>query len=118
VAGRGIAPAAHAPEFGKNAVYIGEVGKTENLGATPDEITEFWDWFLGASFALELPWIVHWELYCNEPKDGTKSDRRPRKADELRGFWLIKPDGSLGYAGKYFTSLLQNAGGRLPKQQL
>lgn len=107
-----------SPTFGKNAVYIGEVGKPENLGATENELTEFWDWFTGTAFALKLPWFVHWELYCNEPKDGTKWDRRPRKAEELRGFWLVKPDGSLSHSGKYFTSLLQHAGDRLPKAQL
>jgi hypothetical protein len=36
----------------------------------------------------------------------------------MRGFWLVRPDGSLSHAGQYLTSLLQHAGGRLPKDQL
>ena len=107
-----------SPVFGSNAVFIGEVGRPENMGATEKDIIEWWDRAMGVFFALDIPWIVHWELYCNEPKDGTKSDRRPRVAEELRGFWLIKPDGSLSHAGKYLTSLLKNAGRRLPNAQL
>lgn len=105
-----------SPAFGKSTVFIGEIGKPENTGAKQKEIVEWWDRALGVFFALDIPWIIHWELYCNEPKDGTKSDRRPRKAEELRGFWLIRPDGSLSYSGEYLVSLLKNAGGRLPEK--
>lgn len=104
-----------SPVFGRNAVYIGEIGKPENIGATEKEIVEWWDRAIGVFFAMDIPWIIHWELYCNEPKDGTKSDRRPRKAEEMRGFWLLRPDGSLSFAGKYLTTLLQHAGKRLPE---
>jgi hypothetical protein len=103
-----------SPIFGRNAVYIGEIGKPENEAEEAD-ILEWWDRAMGVFFAMKIPWIAHWELYCNEPRDGTKSDRRPRRAEEMRGFWLVKPDGSLSHAGKYLTSLLQNAGGRLPR---
>ena len=105
-----------SPVFGKPVVYIGEIGKPENTGAKEKEIVEWWDRALGVFLALEIPWIIHWELYCNEPKDGTKSDRRPRKAEELRGFWLILPDGSLSYSGEYHVSLLKNAGSQLPEK--
>ena len=105
-----------SPAFGKPVVYIGEIGKPENTGATKKEIVEWWDRALGVFFALEIPWIINWELYCNEPKDGTKADRRTRKAEELRGFWLIRPDGSLSYSAEYLVSLLKNAGGRLPEK--
>ncbi|MEI6077763.1 MAG: hypothetical protein WCS94_19430 [Verrucomicrobiota bacterium] len=104
-----------SPAFGKPTVFIGEIGKPENTGATEKEIIEWWDRAIGVFLAQEIPWFIHWELYCNEPKDGTKRDRRPRKAEELRGFWLVKPDGSLGHAGNYLTALLKHAGGILPK---
>jgi len=102
-----------SPVFGNQAVYIGEIGKPEN-GATQKDIVEWWDRALGVFFALDIPWIINWELYCNEPKDGTKGDRRPRLADELRGFWLIRPDGSLSYSGAYLKQLLEHAGKPLP----
>jgi hypothetical protein len=98
-----------SPVFGKDAVFIGEIGKPEK-GLSETEIIEWWDRAMGVCFAMDLPWIVHWELYCNEPADGTKADRRPRKAEEMRGFWLLRPDGSLSHAGRYLTTLLQNAG--------
>ncbi|MGN6644565.1 MAG: hypothetical protein ACTHKU_16355, partial [Verrucomicrobiota bacterium] len=104
-----------SPVFGQNAVYIGEIGKPENEDAK-ENIIEWWDRAMGVVLAMNLPWIVHWELYCNEPRDGTKNDRRPRKADEMRGFWFVRPDGALGYAGQYLTELLQHAGRRLPKR--
>jgi hypothetical protein len=103
--------------FGKPVVYIGEVGKPENTGASEAEIIAWWDRALGVFLAQDIPWFIHWELYCNEPKDGTKSDRRPRRADELRGFWLLRPDGRPGYAAQYFERLLQNAGGAVPVSQ-
>jgi hypothetical protein len=103
-----------SPTFGKNAVFIGEIGKPENEAKEAD-IIEWWDRAMGVFLAMEIPWIVHWELYCNEPRDGTKSDRRPRKAEDMRGFWLVRPDCSLSHAGRYLTSLLQHAGKRLPE---
>ena len=66
-------------------------------------------------FALDIPWIVHWELFCNEPNDGTKPDRRLRKAEELKGFWYVRPDGSLGWGARYLDRLLKHAGGKLPR---
>lgn len=107
-----------SPVFGQDAIYVGEIGKPENMGATEQEIIEWWDRAMGVLFAMNIPWIVHWELYCNEPKDGKKFERHVRKAEEMRGFWLIRPDGSLSHAGKYLTTLLHHAGGRLPQEQL
>jgi DNA-binding NarL/FixJ family response regulator len=103
-----------SPVFGNKAIYIGAIGKPENE-ATKSEIIEWWDRALGVFFALDMPWIINWELYCNEPNDGAKWDRRSRKAEEMRGFWLIRPDGSLSHSGKYFTMLLKYAGQTLPK---
>ncbi len=105
-----------SPTFGKNAVFIGEIGKPENEAKEAD-IIEWWDRAMGVFFAMDIPWIVHWELYCNEPKDGTKADRRPRKAEEMRGFWLLRPDGSMGHAARYLTTLLKHAGKSLPEDQ-
>ena len=103
------------PLSGKPRVFIGEVGKPEQ-GETEQMIVDFWDRAMGVFFAQEIPWIVHWELYCNEPKDGNKDDKRARGADELRGFWLIKPDGSLSHSGKYLTTLLKHSGRALPQE--
>lgn len=102
-----------SPVAGGKTVYIGEIGKPEK-GVPVRGITEWWDRAMGVCFAMGIPYIVHWELYCNEPADGTKSDRRPRKAEEMRGFWYLRPDGSLSHGGRYLDTLLKHAGGVLP----
>jgi len=102
-----------SPTFGDKAVYIGEIGKPEK-GVSREDIVEFWDRAMGVFLAMELPWIVHWELYCNEPADGTKPNRRLRTEEEMRGFWWLKPDGKPGHAGEYLGKLLAHAGGTLP----
>lgn len=107
-----------SPIFGKNAVYIGEIGVPEQR-VEEKSIIETWDRCMGVSLALEIPWIVHWELYCNEPKAAeTKSDRHPRKAEEMNGFWFLRPDGSLSHSGRYLTALLKNAGKTLPAETI
>jgi hypothetical protein len=98
---------------GEKTVYLGEIGKPEK-GVPAREIIDWWDRALGVCLAMEIPYIVHWELYCNEPADGTKSDRRPRKAEEMRGFWYLRPDGSLSHGGRYLDTLLKHAGAVLP----
>ena len=107
-----------SPTFGRNAVFIGEIGKPE-AEASEAEIIEWWDRAMGVTFAMELPLLVHWELYCNEPKDlKTKQDRTPRKAEDMRGFWFLRPDGTLSHSGKYLTTLLRNAGKQLPAEAI
>ncbi len=102
-----------SPTFGDKAVYIGEIGKPEK-GVPREQIVEFWDRAMGVFLAMDIPWIVHWELYCNEPADGTKPDRRLRKEEEMRGFWWLKPDGTPGHGGEYLNRLLAHSGGKLP----
>ena len=84
----------------------------------------FFSLFLTISVALmaqstltDVPLVINWELYCNEPVDDSlKSDwSRPRTEEELRGFWLVKPDGSMGITGTFWDKLLKNPGGKFPK---
>lgn len=86
-------------------MYIGEVGNPEQ-GKSEKEIIAWWDMAMGVFLAQKIPWILHWELYCNELASGVPSGKPAYKADELRGFWLIRPDGSLSFSGKYLKSLL------------
>lgn len=93
-------------------VFIGEIGLPEQ-GRSQESIVEWWDRAMGVFLARQIPYIIHWELYCNEPVDGNKRDRSVLDAESLRGFWLIRPDGSLSHAATFLTRLLQHAGGRL-----
>lgn len=92
---------------GRKVVFIGEVGEAENInGNTRESIREFWDLMMGVYLSQDIPYIIHWELYCNEPKTGPRTQDRNKTADELRGFWLIRPDGSKGWAQEYFDEIL------------
>ena len=102
-----------APDGSPPPVFVGEVGLPERGLAKPFA-WNWWDVTMGVLLARDVPLVFHWELYCNEPMDGHKADTRPRTAEQLRGFWLIRPDGSLGYAAQYLTALLAHAGGTLP----
>ncbi len=89
---------------GHRNVYVGEFGMPENVysldkvqTAIPNAVRTALDW--------GCPYIVYWELYCNELKDPTA--KPPVKSnDVVRGFWLIRPDGTKTWAWDYFHGLL------------
>jgi hypothetical protein len=96
------------PLFGPGAICVGEIGRPEN--EKPDRLVEHWDEWLGAAFAAKALYVVHWELYCNEPAKSAKDIKPPlNDPAQLRGFWLVKPDGSLGESGKYLAGLWKRA---------
>jgi hypothetical protein len=102
---------------GKKVVFLGEIGIPEQRyeGLTEKKtIIDRWDAYMGVCFALDIPYIIQWELYCNEPKDeNLRRVMEKRTTGEMRGFWLIRPDGTISYAGEYFEKLLQNGGKRI-----
>jgi hypothetical protein len=93
--------------FGEHRVYIGEIGIPEN--EHPEHLLERWDQLFGAMLAAEVPYIAMWELYCNElnPKIKPPPKVPVKNFNDVRGFWLVRPDGSLSETGKFFTSLWQ-----------
>ncbi len=98
--------AANAPDsadFGNRNVYLGEFGMPENVysldkvqSAIPNAVRTALDW--------GCPYIVYWELYCNELKD---PKAKPPVTDNgvVRGFWLIRPDGTKAWTWDYFHGL-------------
>lgn len=96
---------------GQKKVFLGEIGIPEQRYPglmEEDKIVKNWDTYVAVCLAQDVPYLIHWELYCNEPKDeALRSLNDVRKTDEMRGFWLIRPDGTLSYAAKYFNGLLQ-----------
>lgn len=95
--------------FGKNSVYVGEIGIPEN--EQPERVAERWDEWLGAMLAAEVPSIAMWELYCNElnPKLKPPPTVPVKNLSDVRGFWLVRPDGSLSETGKFFRNLWRRA---------
>jgi hypothetical protein len=91
-------------DFGNRNVYVGEFGMPENKFSTgqiqkviPSVVETALDW--GCFY------IVYWQLYCNELED-RKQLLPVHSNDAVRGFWLIRPDGSKAWAWEYFYGLL------------
>jgi hypothetical protein len=98
--------------LGPGAVYLGEIGIPENL--YPERIRERWQELLEVARDAGVLWAVQWQLYCNEPDPRTAPHPPDPLTDprHLRGFWLLKPDGSPSETGTHFRSLWQpRAGG-------
>lgn len=79
---------------GKQTVMIGEIGFQEQVAKfdIPKRMKSIYDKCL----EMGVPYIIYWEVYCNEPKDqSTRSQSYPmRKADDMKGLWLFRPDGT------------------------
>lgn len=102
---------------GRKIVFLGEIGIPEQRyeGLTEKlPVQERWDTFIGVCIAQKIPYVIQWELYCNEPKnEELRKLVETRKTDEMRGFWLIRPDGTMSFAAEYFDRLLKNAGKKI-----
>lgn len=105
------AKAPDSPAFGDKNVYVGEFGwpevvskqdPTTSTAAAMNVIRMS----VETALAWGCPYVVYWQVYDNESR---VTDRRPTN-DQVRGFYLIKPDGQRAAAWDYFTSLI--AGGR------
>lgn len=90
-------------DFGNHNVYLGEFGMPENVysldkvqTAIPNAVRTALDW--------GCPYIVYWQLYCNELKD-PKAQPPVKSNDAVRGFWLIRPDGTKAWTWDYFHGL-------------
>jgi hypothetical protein len=105
------ANAPDSPAFGNHNVYLGEFGMPENnyslaqiQAAIPNAVQTSLHW--------GCPYIVYWQLYCNELKD--PQTKPPVKTnDAVRGFWLIRPDGTKSWVWDYFHRMLSGANARL-----
>lgn len=109
--------------FPGTPVMIGEIGIPENQGTVfgipeqagkivKDELVKRWDNAISVFLAQDIPYVIQWEVYCNEHKAGVKNTL-VHTTDEMRGFWLIRPDNTYSYCASYLKRLLQNAGGKL-----
>ncbi len=97
-----------SPDFGDRNVYVGEFGMPENnfsagqiQKAIPNAVETALDW--------GCPYVVYWQLYCNELRPG-KGPAPVKGNDDVRGFWLIRPDASKAWTWDYFHGLLNPPG--------
>lgn len=104
----------------KPIVFIGEIGIPEVVTKQqPSEFKERWDAYLAVCLAQKIPYMVQWELYCNEANE-IKLDQPDftKNNTDMRGFWLIRPDGTMGYGMEYFDGVLKSAGGKLKSKKI
>lgn len=108
--------AAHLPAtavFGRNphSVYLGEFGYPENGQEGLDGLNRRIDNALTVVKSKGLPWAVFWEIYCNEPVNNALPLPLNSKENNhnLRGFWMVKPDGSPGLAWHRYRRLFITA---------
>ncbi|MGQ9605593.1 MAG: hypothetical protein ACUVTW_05290 [Thermogutta sp.] len=98
--------AEHAPDspvFGEKNVYVGEFGLPENEHS-PQEVARLIRDVVATGVDWGCPWVIYWQVYCNEAR------RLPvRGPDDLRGFWLIRPDGSRARAWEVLNGILHAA---------
>lgn len=97
--------------MGRPQVMIGEFGLAEMTRPPGHDLGDILEGALASGLAHGCPLMHYWELYCNEPEDQSLKDSvipRNLRENELHGLWLIKPDGQLGIAGRYFAGLLGN----------
>jgi len=103
--------ARHTPDrgpFGARNVYIGEFGLPEN-DFPLSEVKATLRNTVGTALDWGCPYVVYWQVYCNEAR------RRPVDANEdVRGFWLIRPDGSRGAAWRELHQILKGPSARIP----
>jgi hypothetical protein len=93
-----------SPDFGDKNVFVGEFGMPEN-NFGEDKVKKAIPAAVNTALEWGCPYIVYWQLYCNEMKE--KSTPTPvTENQDVRGFWLIKPDGTRTWAYEYFQDML------------
>lgn len=92
-----------SPDFGDRNVYIGEFGMPENQ-YSGEQIRKAISSAVQTGLDWGCPYIVYWQLYCNELRD-PKTKPPVQSNDAVRGFWLIRPDGSKAWTWDYFHRL-------------
>ncbi len=94
-------------DFGARNVYVGEFGwpevrSAQDPSADGEKAMRVIRMTTETALAWGCPYVVYWQVYDNESRSGL---RRPAN-DEVRGFYLVRPDGSRAPAWDYFAGLL------------
>ncbi len=94
--------ARHMPDrapFGDRNVFIGEYGWPAN--DEPEKHRRAVRNVVSTAREWGCPYTLYWQLYCNEPRQTPVEGN-----DDLRGFWLIRPDGAKTWAWRYLQQAI------------
>ena len=96
--------ARHTPDrepFGDRNVLLGEFGLPEN-GHSRQQVRQTIRGAVETAVDWGCPWVVYWQVYCNEAR------RQPVRSNlDVRGFWLLRPDGSKAWAWDELERMLR-----------
>lgn len=94
------------PPFGGRNVYVGEFGAPQNEWSA-EQATRTIRNAVETSLDVGCPYVIFWQLYCNELRPGEPPPQVPvRSNDAVRGFWLIRPDGTKAWSWDYLQRVL------------
>lgn len=88
----------------KKHIYIGEFGIPENE-YTAEQIQTLVSQVVEIALEWGCPYIVYWQLYCNEPQKNVALPSWNLK--DHRGFWLIRSDNTYTPVYDYFHQLFK-----------
>ena len=92
-----------SPDFGDKNVFLGEYGFAENLWSAVD-----YQKGIANATMTALSWgcqyLLYWQLYCNELQAGATAPVTSNT--DVKGFWLIRPDGTYAWSWDYLYGLL------------
>jgi hypothetical protein len=91
--------------FGDKNIYIGEFGLPENEYSQQNVATLVND-TINTAFDWGCQYVMFWQLYCNELVN-PNTPVPVTNNNDVRGFWLIRPDGTFSWAYTYLRSFLQ-----------
>ena len=92
--------------LGNDNVYLGEYGVPEN-SYTPAQIEAVMTNTVTIGLEENSPYIIYWQLYDNELVNPSTPLPVTSNSD-VRGFWLIKPDGTKSWHYNYLQSVINN----------
>jgi len=87
-------------------LYIGEFGLPQEIVAQ-DQLTYMVECVVNTALARGCPYILFWEVYCNEcSASGCNCEIQPvTDPTQLHGYWLVTPNGTKAWPYTYFNGL-------------
>lgn len=91
---------------GSGNIYVGEYGAPENVHGSAMHLSQ-----VAAQTRAALDWgaayVVYWQLFCNEFTADTPPPGYPAVLNQdMRGFWLLRPDGTRSPVWFFLRDLL------------